>query len=172
MQTTIEIYGASDKLLTQTKDLDKDTVGDVSSLVQHMYEVMYQQQAVGLAANQIGLGLNLFVMDTTNNDKTTGHKLALINPVIKSLEGDRITGPEGCLSFPKFVLYIPRHTAVTVSYLNKNFESCELTTTDPLTARCIVHEIEHLSGKTFIDTLPRHERRKAYKLWKNSKRTT
>ena len=80
---------------------------DVRKLVEDMRDTMYAAPGIGLAANQIGVGLRVFIVDLTAGDGD-GDLHAFVNPVVREAEGSEI-GEEGCLSFPDVLLDVPRH---------------------------------------------------------------
>src|ERR1044071_3067745 len=96
MILSIVKYG--DPILTKRADEIVDFDADLGKLVDNMFETMYGAPGVGLAAPQVGILKRLFVMDCTSG-KDKKKKIALINPVIETEEGEQI-GEEGCLSFP------------------------------------------------------------------------
>ncbi len=119
-------------------------------LVEDMFESMYAAQGVGLAAPQIGLSLQLAVIDITSG-KDPGARLALVNPEILTTEGTQ-REEEGCLSLPSFHAEVRRPRRVTVRAQDVTGRSFTLTGED-LLARALCHEIDHLKGKLFISHL-------------------
>lgn len=137
---------------------------ELATLITNMWETMYSSNGVGLAAPQINKNIRLFMVDSTlifkNLDEedegkypdTPGVKQLFINAQIVSLTGNTWAYNEGCLSIPKIREDVTRHEAVTLSYLNENFEP-QQTTYNGVTARIILHEYDHIEGKLFIDYL-------------------
>jgi peptide deformylase len=119
-------------------------------LVEDMFETMYKNRGVGLAAPQVGESLRLFVMDCSGGEDKS-QKLALINPEIIAQEGEQI-GDEGCLSFPGIYTKIEREMRVVVRAQNVDGEIFELDGTN-LTARCVLHETDHCEGIVFLDRM-------------------
>ncbi len=118
---------------------------ELEKLVEDMFETMYKEDGVGLAAPQVGLSLRLFVMDCE------GIKLVAANPEIIEAHGEQ-TGDEGCLSIGK--VYAPVTRALTVKLRAQDvrgewFER----EAEGLAARCFLHETDHLNGKLFIEHL-------------------
>jgi peptide deformylase len=114
---------------------------------------------VGLAAPQVGIGLRLMVVDVAPNGKSL--PLVFINPKVEETKGS-CTVTEGCLSFPGLALDVVRPEWVKVTALNE--KGLPMTVSgDGLLARCILHEIDHLDGKLFIDRVALPARMKA--LW-------
>jgi len=116
--------------------------GELESLVQDMFETMYDDEGVGLAAQQIGIGLRLFVMDCK------GIKLVAANPEIISTE-DEQSGEEGCLSVGKVHAELKRASRVTLRAQDVSGEFFEQEATG-LAARCLLHETDHCDGILFI----------------------
>ncbi len=114
--------------------------------VEEMIVLLYQDNAVGLAANQVGLTTRFFVMDTSENQDSP---LCLINPEIMTKEGEGIS-QEGCMSLPGVYFHVPRASTVTVKYQDVTGEYQTLTG-EGLTAFCIQHELDHLNGVLAID---------------------
>lgn len=122
----------------------------LAQLVRDMFESMYAAQGVGLAAPQIGLSLQLAVIDITSGEDP-GAKLVLANPKILRVSG-RQTHEEGCLSLPGLRSPVSRPKSVTIRAQDASGKWYEKTGED-LLARAFAHEIEHLHGKLFIHHL-------------------
>ena len=135
------------RLLTKTEPVTEITP-EILSIVDELFAIMYQDDGVGLAANQVGILKRILVMDTEGNGK---NPLCLINPEIVGREGES-TGFEGCLSFPGIYLEITRAAKVHVKATNQRGEPIELHA-EGLLARCAQHEIDHLDGKVFVDKI-------------------
>lgn len=120
----------------------------LQTLIDDMFETMYDAQGVGLAAPQIGINLRLSVVDVTG-DKT--QQLVLANPEIIASEG-RMEFHEGCLSVPGAYDKVYRAEKVTLRAQDRNGKSYEMHA-EGLMAECFQHEIDHLNGKLFIDLL-------------------
>lgn len=137
--------------------------GKLESLVRDMFDTMYDDGGVGLAAPQIGLSLRLFVMDCD------GIKLVAANPEIIFAEGEQ-KGEEGCLSVGKVHADLKRAERVILraqDIKGKTFER----EASGLAARCFLHETDHCDGILFIRHLSPLRRdlvtRKFRKLKKN-----
>ena len=122
-------------------------VDDIRTLVEDMRDTMYAAPGIGLAANQIGVGLRVFIVDLTAGDED-GNLHVFVNPEVREAEGTEV-GEEGCLSFPDVLLDVPRAPRVTVEALDLDGKPFEVTA-DGLMARAMLHEIEHLDGQTFL----------------------
>lgn len=115
---------------------------ELQSLTQDMFETMYDDGGVGLAAQQIGLSLRLFVMDCE------GVKLVAANPEIVSVEGEQ-GGEEGCLSVGKVHAEVKRPAKVLLRAQDVKGKTFEREATG-LAARCFLHETDHCDGILFI----------------------
>jgi len=121
---------------------------ELQSIVASMFLVMYKNRGVGLAANQIGISERIAVIDTLHDKEKS---IVLINPTIIECSGneDMI---EGCLSLPGFSHNVHRFAHIKIR--NHDFDGKEIIAEyEGYTARAVQHEIDHLSGKLFIDRL-------------------
>ncbi len=118
------------------------------TLIEDMFETMYHENGVGLAAPQIGVNLRLSVIDTIG-DKS--QQLVLANPEIIHAEGE-MEYTEGCLSVPSAYDKVIRAKTVTIRAQDRHGKFFEMTA-DGLLGECFQHEIDHLHGKLFIDKL-------------------
>ncbi|MCH9756622.1 MAG: peptide deformylase [Gammaproteobacteria bacterium] len=123
---------------------------DLKQLVADMFETMYHTNGVGLAAPQIGINLQLTVVDV-EGDKA--NQYVLINPEIIASEGETKC-LAGCLSIPGASAFdgVKRAKTVTVRAQDETGKTFEIKA-DGLLSRCFQHEIDHLNGKLFIDHL-------------------
>ncbi len=131
----------------QVEEIDRR----VQTLIDDMFETMYDAGGVGLAAVQVGVLKQVIVIDT----EQPGEKLVLINPEIIDTQGEQFT-PEGCLSIPGKAGYVRRPETVTVRAMDRNGTVYEKTGTG-LLAKAFCHEIDHLSGVLFTDKVERYE---------------
>jgi peptide deformylase len=137
--------------------------GDLCALVRDMFDTMYDAGGVGLAAQQIGLSLRLFVMHCD------GIRLVAANPEIISTNGEQ-GGEEGCLSVGKVHAELKRADRAVLRAQDEKGETFEREVTG-LAARCFLHETDHCDGILFIRHLSPLRRelvtRKFRKLKKN-----
>jgi peptide deformylase len=119
----------------------------IRKLAAEMIETMYAAPGIGLAANQVGESLRLFVMDPTGGEEP-GNLRVLVNPVVVHTEGSQ-TGEEGCLSFPDITLDVERAMRARVEALDLEGHKV-VHEGEGLLARVMLHEIEHLDGETFL----------------------
>ena len=118
---------------------------ELRRLCDDMFETMYAEEGVGLAAPQVGLSLRLFVMDCD------GIKLVAANPEIVAAEGEQ-AGDEGCLSVGKIHAPLNRAARVRLRAQDVRGEVFEQEA-EGLAARCFRHETDHCDGTLFIDRL-------------------
>lgn len=139
----------------------KEVTDETRALMDDMLATMYAAPGIGLAAIQIGVPLNVIVMDLAREGEKPAPQY-FVNPEI--LEDVEETKPynEGCLSIPDVYEDIDRPERVKLTYLDYNgkrvTEWCE-----GLYAVCIQHEMDHLKGVVFIDYLSRLKRERAVK---------
>lgn len=121
----------------------------VRQLVDDMLETMYQAQGIGLAATQVDRHVQVVVMDLSDGKDSPQ---VFINPSLTPLCADTAPYDEGCLSVPGFYETVDRPARVRIQALGRDGQPFELDA-DGLLAVCIQHEIDHLSGKLFVDYL-------------------
>ena len=139
-------------LLKKTGRIEKidDTL---ERLIDDMVETMHAAPGVGLAANQVGVPLQVAVIDlSTREEKNKRHPLlVIINPEILSMEGS-IVEEEGCLSLPDYAEKVKRAARVKVRAQDRTGNLFELEA-EGLLAEALQHEIDHLNGLLYIDRL-------------------
>lgn len=138
-------------LLTVGRPVHEDEFGpELETIVESMFETMYDAQGVGLAAPQVGLSKRLFVMDILDEEGNS-NRLAFINPEIVTVEGEQV-GEEGCLSFPGLFQTVKREMRVIARAQDVSGETVEHDLTG-LAARCVLHETDHCDGIVFLDRM-------------------
>jgi peptide deformylase len=141
--------------------------GDAVSLGRDLVDTMRASPAcVGLAAPQIGVGLRAFVVDVSGHRKVTRHhgEVVLFNPVVLVAEQPAVAR-EGCMSVPDLTGDVPRATRVVVRGLTPSGDDVVLEL-EGFEARAVLHEMDHLDGRTFLDRVAGHDaifRRKVYR---------
>jgi len=134
-------------------DFNKYTKKEINELVIFMRKKMIESNGVGLAANQIGLDMKLFVAQLpdkeTHNYK--GKFYIIFNPKIKKVSQQKNIENEGCLSVPGFYGSVERFSKIEVTGFDKNNKKIKITASGFL-ARIFQHEIDHINGKLFIDS--------------------
>lgn len=133
-------------LLRPTREVEQ-VDDDVRALVTDMVDTMYAAPGIGLAANQIGDSRRVCIVDLSVGEDPDG-LIVLINPRVLRAEAPEVA-EEGCLSFPDVLLDIRRPIDVTVEALDLDGSSREIDA-GGLLGRAILHECEHLDGKTFL----------------------
>lgn len=121
----------------------------IRQLVDDMLETMYDAKGVGLAATQINVHERVVVIDTSEE---RNDPLVLINPEIIWTSDEMIVWEEGCLSVPTIYDKVDRHARVRVRALNRDGEPYEFEG-EELLGVCVQHELDHLSGKVFVEYL-------------------
>ena len=130
-----------------------------------LLETMRAANGVGLAAPQVGVLRRMFAFDLGEDEDSGEHPHGVVvNPRIVHAEGEQ-TGDEGCLSFPGLYYECTRADLVKVEAVDVTGSPLDLTG-QGLLARVFQHEIDHLDGVLFIDRLPRGERKKAMRAWR------
>jgi peptide deformylase len=137
---------------------------ELAALVADMAATMYAADGVGLAANQVGVSLKVFVFDCPDDDGER-HVGVVCNPRLTLPEGrDRQLedAEEGCLSLPGAFTWCPRPDHARVDGFDAQGKPVSYTG-DGLLARCLQHESDHLEGTFFGDRLPTRARKKLFK---------
>ena len=122
-------------------------------LIEDMVETMHAAPGVGLAANQVGVPLQLAVIDlSSREDEEQRHPLlVIINPELLVMEGS-VLEEEGCLSIPDYAEKVRRAARVKVRAQDRTGKQFELEA-EGLMAKALQHEIDHLNGLLFVDRL-------------------
>ena len=124
---------------------------NIRRIVEDMYETMYANHGVGLAATQVNIHLQLFVMDVSDSHD---QRICVINPEILSREGKQVD-KEGCLSVGNGIYdNVERAAKVHMRGMDIEGKIFELHA-EELMAACIQHEIDHLNGILFVNHLSR-----------------
>jgi len=127
------------------------TIDDaLQRLIDDMIQTMYDAPGVGLAAPQVGVSLQLFVVDVTSG-RDARSLMTFINPEIIKTAG-RLQEDEGCLSFPGIYGPTPRAAHVVLRGLNRTGETVEVEG-EGLLARALQHEMDHLRGMLFFNRM-------------------
>jgi peptide deformylase len=123
---------------------------EIETLIDDMIETMYAAPGIGLAAPQVGVSLQIFVIDLSQGkDPAALH--SFINPQFIERDGMQLE-EEGCLSVPGFTATVARPKRVVVEGLNRHGEKYRLEGTG-LLARALQHEVDHLHSCLFVDRL-------------------
>ncbi|GAA3490808.1 peptide deformylase [Streptomyces cremeus] len=123
----------------------------LARLVEDMFATMYAAEGVGLAANQVGESLRVFVYDCPD-DEEVRHLGHVVNPRLVEADGLVVRGSEGCLSLPGLEAGTPRHDHAVVEGFTVTGAPVTVTGTG-FFARCLQHECDHLDGMVYPDRL-------------------
>lgn len=140
---------------------------ELQRIIDDMFETMYMQGGVGLAATQVDIHFQIIAIDVSEEKNSP---ICVINPEIIDQEGIQYE-QEGCLSFPGVYDRVERAARLKLRALDRNGKSFELNA-DELLAVCIQHEMDHLNGILFIDHLSRLKQERLQKKLKKFKRQT
>lgn len=122
---------------------------DIIRLIDDMLETMYRAPGIGLAAPQVGVALQIVVIDIADKGEAPA-PLRMVNPEIVWASDHCRDYEEGCLSLPEYYEPVSRPESVKVRYLDETGAEKELLATD-LLAVVIQHELDHLKGTLFVD---------------------
>lgn len=163
--SVLQVLHYPDERLRKIAAPVKEVNGEIQRIVDDMFETMYAEEGIGLAATQVDVHLQIIVIDVSEN---RDQRLVLINPELLEKSGE--TGiEEGCLSIPEQSALVPRAEKVKIRALDRDGKLFELEA-DDLLAICIQHEMDHLVGKLFVDYLsPLKRQRIRQKLEKMAK---
>ena len=156
-----EILILPDKRLRQVSEPVKKIDAGIRTLVEDMFESMYEAPGIGLAAIQLGTSKRVVTMDLAKKDDPKAPQV-FINPEILWASEEKATYEEGCLSIPEFYGDVERPAQVKVKYLDLEGEPHEVEA-NGLLATCLQHEIDHLNGVLFIDHLSKLKRDRVLK---------
>jgi peptide deformylase len=133
----------------------------VRTLIDDMFETMYDARGIGLAATQLGIEQRILVIDLQEEEDEEGKPVrdphAYVNPEILEVSEETAVYNEGCLSIPEQYAEVERPARCRVKWLDRDGKPQEQEF-DGLMATCMQHEIDHLNGVLFIDHLSRLKR--------------
>ena len=141
---TRKVREMGDPVLTKQCKEVTEVTPRLQELIDDMFETLYEENGVGLAAPQVGILKRVVVIDTTGEDP-----LLLINPRLLESSGEQ-TGYEGCLSVPGKSGNVTRPNYAKIIAYDENLEAFELEGTE-LLARAICHELDHLEGHLYVE---------------------
>ena len=145
---SLRYYG--DPVLRKKADPIAASQAEIKELVEGMFECMYREAGVGLAAPQVGISSRVFVVDVTDGEGVRT-KRAFVNPVIVQRAGT-IVGEEGCLSIPGIREDVKRAARIVVEAADEDGNPFRLEA-EGLLSRAVQHETDHLDGVLFVDRL-------------------
>ena len=157
----LDIHVLGSPILRQETEPVTTFTPELRRLVDDMFETMHAANGIGLAAPQVGRRERLFIAEVDDT------RLVMINPEIVLSQGSQ-KGEEGCLSIPEVFGDIDRANRVVMRAHNEDGNRYEVDATE-LLARCMLHELDHLHGKMFIDRLSILKKRRAMREWDEEK---
>lgn len=125
-------------------DVTKLPNSNMSTLVSQLKMTMKLYGGIGLSANQCGIMERVFIIGT---DEFT---ITCINPKVVNHSNEIVKDNEGCLSFPGMFLKLDRPKSIDVEFYDESGKLQQMTL-DGLTARCYLHELDHMNGVRFVD---------------------
>ena len=160
----LQLDGSSEPVLkTVCEKFDfTDPPFDPIEFAQALVKKMYDCNALGLAANQVGVTSRVFAM------RGDPQQFVCFNPRIVWESEQTVVLEEACVSFPGLIVKIKRPEFIRVRF---NTPNGEILTKQfiGMSARCFLHEMDHLNGKFFFDRANRYHRDLAFKKWKRVK---
>lgn len=125
---------------------------NIDSLIQDLFDTMYEFDGIGLASNQIGIDKRIFVVDISHmeeSDEESNKPLVFINGRVDNTVGSDVDS-EGCLSLPEIRINVERYESIRYKYLDRDLNKHSKNFSG-LLARIIQHENDHLDGKLITD---------------------
>jgi len=144
----MEVVHYGDPILRKVCKPVKDFT-NLSSLIDDMFDTMYEENGIGLAANQVGIDMNLFIIDISDIDEEGESIHIFVNGEIINSSGESWF-EEGCLSIPDVRLDVKRPEFIKFKYQDETGRE-HTKNIDGLLARAIQHEIDHLNGIFIVD---------------------
>ena len=139
-------------LLRQKSQPLKTVTKQDIELSKKMITIMKDAPGVGLAANQIGILKQIVTVHINDKENNVEKLYTLFNPLITNFSKKKVVMEEGCLSLPRQFAEIERSESITLQYINEHNKIIK-ETKGGIEARILQHEIDHLSGKLFVDYL-------------------
>jgi len=129
---------------------------NIKLVIENMFDSMYEAEGIGLAANQVGLNMNLFIIDVTHTDEAEDTHV-FINSEILAYNGEKTFFQEGCLSLPGIALDVERPEKIVLKYqtVDQEWHEDEF---EGLLSRAIQHEMDHLNGIFIVDRVSEIEK--------------
>lgn len=148
--TVLDILKYPDERLHIVASKVTEVNSEIKTLVNDMAETMYLNHGIGLAATQVNIHKQIFIIDISKGEESKNLKV-FINPEIISQKGE-IVCEEGCLSVPSIYEEVKRFEFVRLRYLDINGR-LNVDDFKDLMAVCVQHELDHLNGKVFVEYL-------------------
>ena len=146
------VYHPNEILNTKCEDFDfQNPQADLHELKKEMFEAMKKHLGVGISAPQLGYNFRVFCMLNTSTNNVASRNMLAANPeVVEVLEGGEVEMWEGCLSVPDVLLNISRPYKIKARWTNEHGKKVEEVLVG-MTARCFLHELDHLNGIMFYE---------------------
>lgn len=154
------------RLLQKAKPIEDIKHSDIQTLIDDMFETMYEKDGAGLAATQLGIDKRLVVIDLSRD---RSEPICLINAEIVDRTGSKIN-QEGCLSFPGIWIDVERSEWVHMKAADRHGKDLEIKS-DGYMAIAIQHELDHLDGIVFVNRLSSLKRQRALKKYEKAQRS-
>ena len=153
--TSLDIVYYGDPILRKKCNSIKK-FDELDIIIGQMFDSMYEEEGIGLAANQVGLDMNLFIIDITHTEEEED-TYVFINSEIMGFSGQETEYQEGCLSLPGIALEVIRPENVILKYqtIDQKWHQNEFS---GLMSRAIQHEIDHLNGVFIVDRISESEK--------------
>ena len=126
----------------------------LKELIDDMFETMHKAGGIGLSGIQIGIPLQIFIVEAHFEQDNFHFRDVFINPYIKKEWGNLVKHPEGCLSIPHITASVERYETIELDYYDSEWKH-HVEVFDGFKARMIQHEYDHLKGKLYIEHLNR-----------------
>jgi len=148
----MEILLVPHPILRQKANKLKSITEEDIKIANQMMEAMIKAPGVGLAANQVGILKQIVTINYEDKESNKKVNYVLFNPSIIKYSDETVVMEEGCLSLPEQYADVERPKEIVVEYINENKKTIKKKI-DGYQARILQHEIDHLSGKLFVDYL-------------------
>ena len=135
-------------LRKKVNQVDFEEIKNLSELLDNMFDTMYEEEGIGLAANQVGFDMNLMIIDVSHTDEVDEAHIFVNGQILDSFGESELE--EGCLSIPEIRLPIKRPESIRFKYQLPD-GSDQVEEFSGLLARAIQHEVDHLKGVFIID---------------------
>ncbi|HZV11807.1 MAG TPA: peptide deformylase [Candidatus Kapabacteria bacterium] len=150
----LPIYMYDAPVLKQKTKRITEIDDELLAFIMNMHETMHRANGIGLAANQVGQGIALTVIDVSKTEGNEDVKpVVMINPEVLESDGEAVF-EEGCLSLPELREEVTRASDILVRFMDPNMKEVTMEA-GGLLARVMLHEIDHLNGIYFFERLPR-----------------
>ena len=146
----LDVYLYGSPLLKQKTRKVEELPANFPEFLERMYATMYDDDGIGLSANQVGVELRFFIADFSLHDKSMSREV-YINPELIASEGQSVL-EEGCLSIPGIHEKVIRAFKIVLRYENLQREVTEKTF-EGFPARVVQHELDHLNGILLVERI-------------------